>query len=136
MTLRGKHSLGLDRTLNAVRDIGMLVTDNERYAIYDLDVNELTLSVTELKPRQETRGHSHEDASEIYFFISGSGRMQVGIEQYYVEKGSLLFVPGGEFHKVINLSKERLVFGAVFQGDRYSKRYKYKSSVRDTNSLQ
>ncbi len=105
----------------------MLVADNERYTIYDLHVNELTVSMTELKPMQETRGHSHMGASEVYFFVDGRGKMQIGMQEYSVKKGSVILVPRGEFHKVINLDKEKLSFVTVFEGSRASKKYNYKS---------
>lgn len=126
-SLRKEHKLGPDRTLNAVKQDGILVADNERYVIHDLHVNELTLSLTELKPIQETRGHSHAGASEVYFFVSGKGRMQIGEQVYDVEKGSVMLVPRGEFHKVINLQNEKLIFAAIFEGSRFSKKYNYKS---------
>lgn len=108
-----------------MKNDGFLVADNERYSIYDLHVNELTVSLTELKPKQQTRGHSHTDASEIYFFVSGSGKMQIGDQEYYVEKGSVILVPRGEFHRVFNSSVEKLVFATVFEGSRTSKKYSY-----------
>jgi mannose-6-phosphate isomerase-like protein (cupin superfamily) len=123
--LRKQHKIGSDKTLEAVRKDGILIIDNELYRIYDLHVNELTLSLTELKPGKQTRGHSHTEASEIYFFVDGSGKMQVGRQEYPVEKGSVLVVPRGEFHRVINLSNSTLVFAAVFEGSRESKRYAY-----------
>lgn len=103
----------------------MLVADNERYTIYDLHINELTVSMTELKPMQETRGHSHMGASEVYFFVDGTGKMQIGKQEYHVKKGSVIIVPKGEFHRVINLDKEKLIFVTVFKGNRAWKKYNY-----------
>lgn len=82
--------------------------------------------MTELKAMQETRGHSHIGASEVYFFIQGKGKMEVGNKEYYVKKGSGILVLNGEFHKVINSDKEKLVFVTVFEGSRSSKKYNYK----------
>ncbi|MFQ5941266.1 MAG: cupin domain-containing protein [Nitrososphaerales archaeon] len=116
-----------DKTLNTVKKEGRLVADNQRYTIYDLCVNELTISLTELKPMQETRGHSHMGAGEVYFFIDGRGRMQIDKEEYDLKKGNFLLVPRGEFHKVTNSGKEKLIFVTVFEGSRSSKKYNYKS---------
>ena len=123
LTNHSKH--GADRTLKVVKQEGVLVTDNERYTIYDLHLNELTVSMTELKSMQETRGHGHMDASEVYFFTNGRGKMQIGEQDYIVEKGSVMLVPRGEFHKVINSDNEKLVFVTVFEGSRASKKYNY-----------
>jgi mannose-6-phosphate isomerase-like protein (cupin superfamily) len=113
--------------LNAAKHDGILVADNERYTIYDFRVNELTLSLTELNSMQETRGHSHMDASEIYFFLDGKGMMEMGDKKYEVKRGSVLVVRRGVFHKVINLGNKKLVFAAVFEGSRSSKKYDYRS---------
>ena len=117
----------VDKTLNAIKQAGMLVADNERYVIYDLHLNELTVSITEIKSMQETRGHSHMDASEVYFFVDGRGKMQVGKQEYDVKKGNVILVHRGQFHKVINLSNQKLIFVTVFEGTRTSKRYQYSS---------
>jgi mannose-6-phosphate isomerase-like protein (cupin superfamily) len=114
-----------DSSLNAIREKGILVAENERYTIHDLEVDELTVSLTELKKTQETRGHSHVECSEIYFFREGKGKMQVGNQMYYVVKGSIILVPRGLFHKVINLRAEDLVFVTVFEGKRFSKKYNF-----------
>ena len=119
-----ENKIGENRTLSAVKQYGILVADNERYLLYDLRINELTVSLTELKPMQETRGHSHME-SEIYFFVGGKGRMQIGNQEYDVEKGDVMFIPRKEFHKVINPDNDKLIFAAVFEGSRASKRYVY-----------
>jgi UDPglucose 6-dehydrogenase len=119
--------INLGLSLNAIRERGVLVADNERYTIHDLEVNELTVSLTELKKEQETRGHSHVDCSEIYFFREGRGKMQVGVQMHYVTQGTVIIVSRGEFHKVINLGTEKLIFVAVFEGKRSSKKYNFKN---------
>jgi mannose-6-phosphate isomerase-like protein (cupin superfamily) len=116
----------LDRSLNTIKEKGILIAENERYTIHDLELDELTISLTELKKTQETRGHSHVECSEIYFFEEGKGKMQVGDQMYYVIKGSIILVPRGLFHKVINLRTENLVFVTVFEGKRFSKKYDFK----------
>lgn len=132
---RGSDVIGLDRidldmSLNAIRKNGVLIAENERYTIHDLEVNELTISLTELKAEQETRGHSHVDCSEIYFFREGKGKMQVGDQMSYVTNGSVIIVHRGEFHKVINLGTEKLGFIAIFEGKRFSKAYDFKNSIK------
>jgi mannose-6-phosphate isomerase-like protein (cupin superfamily) len=125
--LRNEGKIGDDRTVKAITRYGRLVADNGRYSIYDLHVNELTLSLTALNRKRETRGHSHIDASEIYFFVEGNGRMRIGNREYDVEKGSVLLIPRGEYHKVSNLGNEKLLFVTVFEGDRSSKNYNFEN---------
>jgi mannose-6-phosphate isomerase-like protein (cupin superfamily) len=119
--------IDLDGQLNDIREEGVFIAENERYTIHDLRVDELTVSLTELKKAQETRGHSHADCSEVYFFTQGDGKMQVGNRTYYVGQGSVIIVPRSEFHKVINLGEQKLIFIAVFEGKRFSKNYDYEN---------
>ncbi len=75
---------------------------------------------------QETRGHSHIDAGEVYFFVTGTGKMKVGKQEFSVGKGTVTLVPRGEFHKVVNQGNEELEFVTIFEGNRDSKRYDYR----------
>src|SRR5919106_3022607 len=133
---REEHTseIDLDMPLNAIRKEGVLIAENERYTIHDLKLDELTVSLTELKKAQETRGHSHADCSEVYFFTQGDGKIQVGNRTYYVGQGSVITVPRSEFHKVSNLGEQKLIFITVFEGKRFSKNYDYenKASLKST----
>jgi mannose-6-phosphate isomerase-like protein (cupin superfamily) len=75
----------------------------------------LVLSLTELKPTQETKGHSHEGVEEVYLFIQGQGKMQLGKEKFEVKKGDVVPIPDGVFHKVYNPTKDFLKFFCVFE---------------------
>jgi len=60
---------------------GDIVKDNETYLLRDnKTLNNLVLSQTILHPAQSTRGHCHAGQEEVYFFVSGSGEMEVGEE--------------------------------------------------------
>ena len=81
---------------------GDIVKDNDTYTLIDNNhLQNLTLSKTILKPGQETRGHSHENQEEVYFF-HGYGKMQLGEKTFGVSPGSIVLIPKGTFHKVIN----------------------------------
>lgn len=103
---------------------GKLVRSDKRYDIFDYVVGGNTYSVTTLRPHQATRGHSHDDVEEWYFFKNGKGRITVGEETHEVDCRSmppaeLIFkVPKGAFHSVANLGDEPLIFVATFAGSR------------------
>jgi quercetin dioxygenase-like cupin family protein len=81
---------------------GDIIKDNDTYTLIDNNhLQNLTLSKTILKPDQETRGHSHENQEEVYFF-HGYGKMQLGEKVFGVSPGSIVLIPKGTFHKVIN----------------------------------
>ncbi|MEM0372457.1 MAG: cupin domain-containing protein [archaeon] len=92
-----------------------VVKSNDVYDIHDLELEHLTASVTVLHPGKQTRGHSHENIEEIYFFLKGRGKMLVGEEETSVSEGEMVMIPCGAFHRVINDSGEDMRFLAVFE---------------------
>jgi mannose-6-phosphate isomerase-like protein (cupin superfamily) len=104
------------------RNVGA-TRDTDVYTIYDLTVIDdlgqsiVTLSRTDLKPRRETRGHSHAGQRETYYFWgTGSGIMILGEEEVKVGAGVVVDIPDGVFHKVINQGDETLSFYCTFNG--------------------
>lgn len=94
-----------------------LIRDTDVYKVYDLKtLDNLTLSLTELNPNNNTSGHSHDDADEVYVFLSGHGIIQVDDTPTDVKSGDVVTVPRGTFHKVYNNSAtEVLSFWAIFE---------------------
>lgn len=102
--------------LETLKQNAKLAKSNERYNIYDLKLEHLVLSLTELHPNQETRGHEHSDVEEVYYFLSGSGKMKLGEEEFEVKKDDIVTIPLGEFHKISNTSgEEELSFLCIFE---------------------
>ncbi|MFO7872206.1 MAG: cupin domain-containing protein [Candidatus Undinarchaeales archaeon] len=91
------------------------VKSNERYDIHDYKTDKLIISMTVMKPHQETRGHDHEDVDEVYICTEGEGKMQVGEEELDFKKGDVITIPLGAFHKVFNPSDKELKFLAIFE---------------------
>ncbi len=94
---------------------GRLVKEDERYEVYDIKMSDLVLSLTVLHPERSTTGHDHENAEEIYHFISGKGEILLGNQKYQAEAGDIFTVPKGTFHRVFNTCKENLEFIAIFE---------------------
>lgn len=92
-----------------------LVRSNERYDLYDLKLEHLTVSMTVMKPQQETTGHSHNDIEEVYLCLEGKGKIQVGVETFDFSKNDLVVIPVGKFHQVFNQGKKKMVFLAIFE---------------------
>jgi mannose-6-phosphate isomerase-like protein (cupin superfamily) len=93
-----------------------LIRDNVTYKVYDLSaLKDLNLSLTELNPQKETSGHAHKEADEVYVFIAGQGRIEVGEEKIPVKEGDVVAIPGGKFHKVFNEGGKVLSFWSVFE---------------------
>lgn len=99
---------------------GEVIKDNETYVLKDnKTLNNLVLSSTDLKAGQATRGHSHPGQEEVYYFISGTGEMQIDDKKFNVQGGDVVLIPDGAFHRVYNGSKvSTLYFICVFDGKR------------------
>jgi mannose-6-phosphate isomerase-like protein (cupin superfamily) len=103
-----------------IKDIGgEIIKDNETYLLKDNTVlKNLILSSTLLRPKKETRGHSHKGKEEIYFFVSGHGEMTLNSRSFVVSEGDVVLIPDGAFHQVRNDTLENLYFVCVFEGNR------------------
>ncbi len=101
---------------------GEIVKDNEVYQLKDnKTLNNLVLSSTRLYREQQTRGHRHVGQEEVYFFVSGHGKMIVGDEDsepFPVQAGDVVLIPDGAFHRVINDGELDMLFNCVFDGKR------------------
>ena len=90
--------------------------DTEVYTIYDINIDGLlTMSLTVLKPHQQTRGHAHAGQAETYQFM-GYGQMKLGEETFNVVPGDIVVIGDGMFHQVFNATREPLTFLCHFNG--------------------
>jgi mannose-6-phosphate isomerase-like protein (cupin superfamily) len=100
----------------AISVIANLRSKNDRYEIYDLEMEEFVLSVTYLNPNKYTRGHKH-DHEEAYYFAQGCGRVKLGRTIVNVKSGDFLRIPPNTSHCVFNDSDfHRLTFVCAFNG--------------------
>ena len=98
---------------------GEVVKSTTVYTLRDnKKLKNLVLSQTILHVNQNTNGHHHEGQEEVYFFMYGKGRMQVGDQEFDVTNGDIVLIPDGLFHKVWNTGESDLVFNCVFDGKR------------------
>lgn len=94
---------------------GDVYRETEVYSVIDnLKLDKLVLSQIVLHKNQETRGHVHDGCEEVYFFQFGMGKMIIGTEVANVTAGSIVLVPDGQFHRVINTGRSDLVFHTVY----------------------
>jgi mannose-6-phosphate isomerase-like protein (cupin superfamily) len=69
-----------------------------------------SLAEARLQPGQSTTPHYHPRAEEIYFILSGSGRMQLASEIRTVGVGDAVAIPPGVAHQITNVGTDPLVF--------------------------
>jgi oxalate decarboxylase/phosphoglucose isomerase-like protein (cupin superfamily) len=101
---------------------GDTVKDDETYLIKDnKSLKNLVVSSTRLYRGKQTRGHRHAGQEEVYVFVQGWGKMIVGDEDsspFNVGPGSVVLIPDGAFHRVINDGDSHMLFNCVFDGKR------------------
>ncbi len=105
----------------SIYDIGgEVVKDNETYVLKDnKTLKNLVVSSTDLKPGMSTRGHTHAGQEEVYYFISGTGQMELDDKKFNVQGGDVVLIEDGVFHRVHNGSRSSpLYFVCVFDGKR------------------
>ena len=98
---------------------GEIIKDNETYVLKDnKKLNNLILSSTLLKPNMSTRGHNHIGQEEVYYFIQGTGKIELDGIFHGVEAGDVFLIEDGVFHRVHNTTDQPLYFVCVFDGRR------------------
>ena len=103
----------------AIDDIGgEVVKEDDRYIVKDNKLlNNLVVSSTKLKPKKSTSGHSHAGQEEVYYFVKGSGRMELDDKKINVKVGDVVLIEDGVFHRV-HAGPYGCYFVCVFDGRR------------------
>lgn len=63
-----------------------------------------TISITDLKPGCQTRGHSHPDHQEMCRIVKGDGICMLDHVSHRVKTGTYILIPVQVRHKLINIS--------------------------------
>ena len=102
-----------------INDIGGKITkEDDRYVVKDNNfLKNLVVSSTDLKPMKSTSGHTHKGQEEVYFFIKGSGKMELDGKEIPIKSGDTVLIEDGVFHKV-HAGSEGCYFVCVFNGKR------------------
>ena len=81
-------------------------------------VNQCSLAEETLPPGRSVTPHHHQVLEEVYYLLSGSGRMRVGDEEREVGAGDAIYIPRGTPHTLSNTGAEPirllLVCGPAF----------------------
>ncbi|MBH44521.1 MAG: cupin [Gammaproteobacteria bacterium] len=102
-----------------INDIGGVITkEDDRYIVKDNTLlKNLVVSSTNLNPMKSTSGHDHQGQEEVYFFVSGSGQMELDEKKIDVKAGDTVLIEDGVFHRV-HAGPEGCYFVCVFDGKR------------------
>jgi mannose-6-phosphate isomerase-like protein (cupin superfamily) len=72
-------------------------------------VRHQSLAEATLEPGGETTEHYHPVAEELYYFVSGEGRMRLGDQEAAIVTGDCVVIPPGTPHKLWNTGSGKLV---------------------------
>ena len=67
-----------------------------------------------LAPGRETDADIHPDAEEIYYVVSGAGRLVMDGEEFRVSKGKTVYIAAGVEHQSFNDGEEDLCYFYAF----------------------
>jgi mannose-6-phosphate isomerase-like protein (cupin superfamily) len=84
-------------------------TIRELAGAVSLPARHQSLAEATVPPGGATQEHYHRRTEELYWFLSGAGRMRVGAEERDVRPGDCVVIPPGERHKVRNTGDGPLV---------------------------
>lgn len=75
----------------------------------------LQYTVMDLKPRQDIGTETHADYQQITIVVEGNGMARIGTREASLGPGSVVPIPGGAVHNIINTSStERLKLVVVY----------------------
>ena len=102
LDVRSLRDVVKDRASEILRDTYYLVdTENS-------PSKNLTMGYTVIYPTGKTTGHAHDDMEEVYYILTGKGKMVIGDDEFPIQAGDAFYVPFGEFHVTYNTGNQPL----------------------------
>lgn len=77
-------------------------------APWTMGTKNIALGLSKIKVGSKTNAHSHDVEEEVFYIISGRGKIIVGGEESDVEPGSCIYIPRNTVHQVVNTHDETL----------------------------
>jgi mannose-6-phosphate isomerase-like protein (cupin superfamily) len=68
----------------------------------------LTMGYTVIYPTGKTTGHAHDDMEEVYYILTGKGKMVIGDDEFPIQSGDAFYVPFGKYHVTYNTGNQPL----------------------------
>ena len=68
------------------------------------------VSFAELQPRLSHEPLIHDNREEVFYIITGTGKIKIGNEEARVKDGDIIYIPENTAHSIINDGEEMLKF--------------------------
>lgn len=78
-------------------------------APWNAGTSKLWMGISVIDPQSTSNPHAHEHQEEIFYCLSGRGRIKVGETEVPISPGSCIFVPEGVLHQLINTQSDELL---------------------------
>ena len=82
----------------------------ELFAHRNSCIRNQSLAEARLPPGGATTPHYHPRTEEIYYLLSGTGRMRIGDDIRDVTAGDAIAIPPGQIHQIENTGSDTLLF--------------------------
>ncbi len=82
-------------------------------APWNIGTKNVWVGTSSVEPGSSSNEHSHVDQEEIFYCVSGSGKIRVDGEECRVEAGDLVYAPPGSRHQLVNDGTETFKLLAV-----------------------
>ncbi|NIN53609.1 MAG: cupin domain-containing protein [Nitrososphaeria archaeon] len=80
---------------------------------WTIGTKNLWLAVSKVNVGGRSNAHSHEKEEEIFYIVSGRGKVIVGDEECKIDAGSCIYIPKNTVHQLINTGDETLKVLAI-----------------------
>lgn len=77
-------------------------------APWTLGSQHLWVGTSTVEPGNSSNAHSHDENEEVFYCVSGSGKMIVDGEEREYTPGTVVYCPPGSVHQVVNTGSEPL----------------------------
>ena len=108
-----RHIIEEEAQGDRISEEGFARTIKHLAAPWTLGTSNLWLGTDEIEPHNSSNPHAHGDQEEVFFFLSGKGRVRVDDDEIEVGPGYCVFCPAGSVHQVLNDGDTLLRFVAA-----------------------
>jgi quercetin dioxygenase-like cupin family protein len=91
----------------------------------------LWLGTSSVDPGFTSNAHAHEDQEEVFYCVSGRGRIKVDDEEAHLQPGAVVFCPPGSVHQLINDGDEILKVVSAVSPPFIPEKYKADHLIKD-----
>lgn len=82
------------------------------YLLLNKDLGSQNLAITwvDCEPGSRQKDHRHDEQEQVYVIVRGRGLMRVRDEEEEVLEGTMVFVPPGHDHSILNTGTDTLTY--------------------------